>query len=183
MAVMREGLLSGYITLPKGCEAKGLEQRVTMELLPEALQPAAKAFMKAQPPAFERAIPLLRRLGSLQEGREDVEVFQLLGSALNGTKDFQAGKEVFERTLRMPSFPSASPEQRALVLYNLGCAESALSVNEPGLAAQAVEHIRQSLSLKGTTIKKEDAAADGDLAPLRSNPDFQKMLGLRKGPR
>lgn len=185
MAVISEGSLTGYISLPRGCEAVGLEQRVTMQIAPSALRAAAKNFMEASPPNFERAASVLRRLSDLPEGRNDLEVLLQLGSALNGSKHYAEGRKVFERALVLPSFQSANAETRTMILYNLACSESGLSEKEPGLATQALEHLKLAVNTaRGTRIILKDyAAEDGDLAPIRANPEFQKLFGLKKGPR
>lgn len=189
MAVIGDGSLTGYITLPKGCQAPGLEQRVTMQLVPTALRPAAKAFMTLSPPNFERAVPLLKRLSELPDGRNDVEVLFQLGSALNGQKDFLAGRQAFERAVALPAFPSTRPDTRALVFYNLGCAESVLSEKEPGLATLAVEHLKLALTVsKGASpgMREElrnQIGSDSELDAIRSHPEFQKAFGTKKAPR
>lgn len=186
MAVMSEGLLAGYISLPKGCEAKGLEQRVTMELAPRTLREAALSFMQATPPNFGRAAAAWKRLSELPEYRDDVDVLLQLGSTLNGMKDYQEGKRVFERALRHPAFAGSSGETRTMVLYNLACSESGLSEKDPTQASLALDHLKQAVETgraNRLNVAKY-ATEDGDLAPIRSMPEFQKLFGLgRKGPR
>lgn len=181
MTVLSEGVLTGYLSLPKGCDAPGLEQRVSLQLAPDSLMAAGNAFMKAG--NFERAAGAFKRLSELPERREDLEVLSQLGAAYNSNKQFAEGRKVLERASVLPSFPTASPPTRSLILYNLGCAEAVLSEKDAALVPRAIAHVGQALAIKGSEVSREDAAADGDLTALRSNPDFQKLLAQKKGPR
>lgn len=185
LGVISEGIITAYIDIPRGCSAPGLEaQRLAIEASAPSLREAGNNFVKAE--NYARAAAVYRRLTELPGGANDGELHFKLGSAFNGLKRYQDGRAAFRKAMSLPSYGGWTSEDKAYLLYNLACAEAGLIASDPEAESAAVAHLKEALELAKKVPRltlKENAIADPDLQPLAGNPDFQKLLGIRKGAR
>ncbi|MBL8922435.1 MAG: hypothetical protein JNJ54_26525 [Myxococcaceae bacterium] len=184
LGVISEGVVTAYIDIPRGCSAPGLEaQRLVMEASASSLREAGNNFVKTQ--NYARAAAVYRRLTELPGGATDVDLLFRLGAAYNGLKRYQEGRAAFRKAMSLQGYGALTSEDKAYLLYNLACAEAGLIATDPEAESAAVGHLKEALELakKPRLPLKENAAVDEDLQPLAGNPEFQKLLGIRKGVR
>lgn len=209
LGVVSEGTVTAYITVPRGCSAPGLEQRLVLQASPATLREVAIALtamaskrkaeasqagdrqkVEAEAAAYwARATPLWKRLTEFPEAEVNMsEALYQLGSAYNATRRYAEAKSVFKRTMASSVYEETSNEWKASILYNLACAEAGLVGREASAEADAIAHLKEAIRVgkptkKGDTNYAAEAAADPELQPLHTNPEFQKLVGLKKGSR
>lgn len=185
MGVIGEGSVTAYIDLPRGCSAPGLDsQKLTMQATPATLREVAGTYYGQQ--NFVRAAAVYRRLTETSEGASDFDVHVQLGSSYNGLKRYGDGRAAFRKAMSLPGYGAASAENRAVLLYNLACAEAGLVGSDPEAESSAVAHLKEAIEIGKKAPRlglRENAAHDADLESLHANPEFQKLVGLKKGTR
>jgi tetratricopeptide (TPR) repeat protein len=176
LGVLSEGVVTSFISLPRGCQAPGLGTGpLVFTPTIEARIETSKALINVGD--YEGAIAQLKRV-SETEGKNNGEVLFVLGSAYNFAKRFSEGKAAFEAALKL--LPVSNP-LRVDALYNLACAESVLSSKDPALVTHALEHLKEAARLAPNADFRFHMASDVDLANISSKPDFLKLV--RKGPK
>lgn len=201
LGVVGEGTVTAYITVPKGCTAPGIEQRLVFQATPPTLQEVAKALSlmgaKRKAEAAEadalaywtRATPLWKRISEVSTSEEgNLGALYQLGSAYAETKRYTEARNTFKRAMALGTYEAQANEWKALLLYNLACAEAGLVGKEASAEGDALAHLKEAIRLgkpmkKGDTNFAAEAAADPWFQPLHTNPEFQKLVGLKKGSR
>lgn len=181
LGVVSETSITSYLTIPDSCSAPGLGTRLTIQIDFAWLKKLADEAWRAR--KWEAALPLLRRMVQLPPASSDPNVFNQLGVAYNQSKAFVEGRQAFEAALVLVTRNGAPAELKSDIFYNLACAEAAVANKDPGMQGKAIEHLRQAIQLSPSAVLREGLATDADLDPLRGLPEFQKLLGSRKGPR
>lgn len=181
LGVVSDTSITAYLTIPSGCSAPGLDNRLTIQIDYAWLKKNGEDAMLTG--KWEVALTYLRRAVQLQVGGADPKMLNLLGAAYNGSKAFADGRQTFEAALELANKKGAPADLKAEILYNLACSEAGMANRDPVLQGRAIEHLRQALQLSPSAQVREGLASDGELDPLRGLPEFQKLAGTRKGPR
>jgi hypothetical protein len=181
LGVVSDTSITAYLTIPGGCSAPGLDSRLTIQVDYSWLKKNGEDAMLAG--KWQIALTHLRRAVQMPEGAEDPKMLNLLGAAHNGSKAFADGRQMFEAALALANRKSVSDDLKAQILYNLACSEAGVANRDPVLLGRAIEHLKQALSLSQSNQVREALAVDKDLDPLRALPEFQKLVGTRKGAR
>lgn len=151
----------GYLELGLGRHAlKALERLgnpsgfgpTTLYLMGEALRSLDR---------YEEALDPLTRAS--QADAENIHIWLALGWCYKRTGRIDQAIEALEKAL------AADPAE-ALLHYNLACYLS-LARRKPGV----LEHLSRAISLEPRYREMVDSESDFD--PLRSDPDFQALLG------
>lgn len=178
LGVVSEGSVTAYLALPKGCSAPGLEGVLRLEQTHESRMSVAKGAIEKGD--FALAQVVLQRAAQSDQGRDDAQVLELLGSVNNALKRFGDGRSALLRALdKVGKQPG---EQRATILYNLACSEAGLMAADPGAQARALDYLKQALQIGKRGQFAQSLADDTDLDPLRGLPEFQRLTG-KKAPR
>jgi len=181
LGVVSETSITGYLTIPDGCFAPGLDRRLTIQIEFAWLKKGADEAWKAK--KWDVALPLLRRMTQLPSASSDPRVLNQLGIAYNQSKAFAEGRQVFETALEFANRNGTPAELKSDILYNLACAEAGVANRDPVIQGRAIEHLRQAIQLSPSALLREGLAGDAELDPLRGLPEFQKLAGTKKGPR
>lgn len=177
VGVVNDGVVTAFISLPKGCSAPGIDERMlrigpTLESLKELANEAAT---KGE---WATAQLLLRRATETAEGKDDPRVLGLLGGAYNSGRQYGDGRQVLLRAMQLAP-GRITGDEKAELLYNLACSEANLGSKDG--ATRAIDYLRQALQVGKKTTLLPVMSGDPDLDPLRELPDFQKLIGKKAG--
>jgi len=184
MGVFSEGSITGFVTLDRGCTAPGLElksekpqtYKIKMQQTFESLERSAKKALAKKD--FVSALPLLSGAVKRPEAQSNAQLHHLYGATLNAVESYAEGKRAIKVALELAKRgKNVKDEDRAVMLFNLACAEA--NLHEEDLA---IEHLNEALQVNRAAVWA-DLSSDPELEPLRTHPEFQKLLGGKKGPR
>jgi len=180
MGFFFDGTITANVEIERGCSATGITdgkpQVLTVQQTFASMWENAKHAVEAKD--LETALPLLRGALRRPEGKENPQLLHDYGTVLNGLKEFERGRTALESALKFTKGKGPRDDERAVLLYNLACAE-ANSHEE----AKAIEHLKEAVNAAKPGALKDEIQADGDLDPLRELPDFIRAFGTKKAPK